>query len=98
LTCFETDRIRAILETHELVQVDTRPFDPTLCGFQSLEPHSEGLWENAEWQILKTADGNLAVARSELQSWPTAYLEHAPWPATQSDGETLLRLLGALEP
>lgn len=75
---------------------EKKPFDPTLCGFQWMGPHSDGLWENAEWQILKTADGNLAVARSKLQSWSTAYLEHAPWPATQSDGETLLRLLGVL--
>jgi hypothetical protein len=94
-------RIRAILETHELVPVDTRPFDPTLCGFHSVDKSYKNSaivrWEcnpgalTVGWTIEREND-LLCLAK-----WGVNQFWGIPWPATQSDGKKLLELLGALE-
>lgn len=94
LTCFEADRIRAILETHELVPVDTRPFDPALCAFtliQSTIHRINGfqIWKKGEISLTRFDNG-----KGQFDQFSGFIL--FPWPATQSDGETLLRLLGVL--
>lgn len=89
LTCLETDRIRAILETHELVPVDTRPFDPTLCGLKLIyEGDKMKSWDSGR-HIVRDIDGCITLQAKAADTG-------VPWPATQSDGETLLRLLGVL--
>lgn len=90
------DRIRAILETHDLVPVDTRPFDPTLCGFMLVyEGDKIKSWES-ERHFLRRVDGyDRGRACVTLQA--RADDDMVVWPATQSDGETLLRLLGVLK-
>lgn len=89
-------RIRAILETHELVPVDTRPFDPTLCGFEHTY-HEDGQtpdarqWSNGDYVITRDGDDG------HLEEIAGAGQMGFPWPATQSDGKKLLELLGVLE-
>lgn len=84
------------LRTPVIPPIDSRPFDPTLCGF---EPLYEGAWG--------AALPNVAFTIKKRHSWCEAWQEESeergaektcdcPWPATQSDGETLLRLLGVL--
>jgi hypothetical protein len=82
--------IRAILSTHTLEPIDDRPFDPTLCGFERVED-SAGAWSNGS-HILYHLHGNGMV-----EDIASACQFGFPWPATQSDGEKLFKLLGVLK-
>jgi len=89
-------RIRAILETHTLEPIDDRPFDPTLCGFARISGHP--IWHRNDYSIIVSKIENQTAKQitvKELMGGLVVCV--APWPATQSDGERLLRLLGVLE-
>lgn len=69
LTQFE-DRIRATLQTHELVPVDAltekEPFDPTLRGFKVEKEYSQDgshqiswISHDGEWRMIKTWSDDL---------------------------------------
>ena len=84
------NRIRAILETHTLEPIDDRPFDPTLCGLILIyEGDKMKSWESSR-HIVRNIDGCITL---QAKAADTA----VPWPATQSDGERLLKLLGVLK-
>ena len=101
-------RIRAILETHELVSVDSRPFDPTLCGFESF---SDGVWirsvpgdDDLRLRVLRRASecfhglsSSIAIFIDSFEPFAARNICDCPWPETQSDGKKLLELLGVLE-
>lgn len=89
LTCLETDRIRTILETHELVPVDTRPFDPALCGFVKIQNTLED-WTNGKYEISYRKGVGL------IERLEGSFIFGFPWPETQSAGRKLLELLGVL--
>lgn len=88
----DLDRIRAILKTHELVLVDKRPLDPALCGFTLIQStihriNGYRMWKKGEISLTRFDNG-----KGEFEQFHGLIV--FPWPATQSDGETLLRLLG----
>lgn len=89
------DRIRAILETHDLVRIYSQPFDPTLCGFEHTY-HEDGQtpdarqWSNGDYVITREGEeGYIEEIGGKI--WP-----NFPWPETQSAGRKLLELLGVL--
>jgi len=85
------DRIRTILETHTLEPIDDRPFDPTLCGF---------VRENLVTTLgtyYRSGIVEIAQVEDRIQVWTTKKICDAPWPATQSEGERMLKLLGVLK-
>jgi len=86
----ELRAINRILETHELVPVDTRPFDPALCGFKRVDAGYVLAQSDSVSDVWVTPfdQTGLMDISCESGSWV------CPWPATHADGETLLRLLG----
>lgn len=90
----EFARIRAILETHELV--DSRPFDPTLCGATPVRSTIHRLNGYQKWTIHSLTLTRFEDGHGEFEQAFTGHKILIQWPATQSDGETLLRLLGVL--
>ena len=71
--------------------IDDRPFDPTLCGF---------VRENLVTTLgtyYRSGIVEIAQVEDRIQVWTTKKICDAPWPATQSDGERLLKLLGVLK-
>ena len=88
-------RIRAIIETHTLEPIDSRAFDPTLCGFARISGHP--IWHRNDYSIIVSKIENQTAKQitvKELMGGLVVCV--APWPATQSDGERLLKLLGVL--
>lgn len=92
-----TDDIRAILETHELVPVDQHAeMQRLLLPYAGLKLRDgevmpvdgEGLVECLT-RVLQAFEALRTGLRGKASC-------DCPWPATQSDGETLLRLLGVL--
>lgn len=94
---FYTERIRAILDTHTLEPIDERPFDPTLCGWENTY-HEDGQtpckyqWASGDYVISYDAE-----SAGHIEEIAGACQFTFPWPATQSDGERLLKLLGVLK-
>lgn len=91
----DIERINAILSTHTLEPIDDRPFDPTLCGFKLIKSEIHRIngyrvWVKDGLEITKLDDGY-----GEYEQQDTGAIR-IPWPATQSDGERLLKLLGVL--
>jgi len=76
--------------------IDDRPFDPTLCGFARISGHP--IWHRNDYSIIVSKIENQTAKQitvKELMGGLVICV--APWPATQSDGERLLKLLGVLK-
>ena len=93
-----TDRIRAILETHTMEPIDEREFDPALCGFdpQDLGPYAT---DTCGWYKITLAGEACVLTKTKgclTVQVDSRVIYIGVMPATQSDGERLLKLLGVL--